>query len=478
MPSCYELNARKEARLSTSYFILGLKMRNRLSYLAAALMVTFTFHQQAYSDTLKDAMAAAYLGNPTLQAQRAALRALDETINQAKSGWRPSIVGSGRYGYKNSETIATFASSGNTNPRSLSLEVRQPVFNSMKTVNSTNEAQNRVNAGRAQLINTEQRILLDAVTAYMGVMRDIAVLELTINNVAVLKRQLEASEDRFRVGEITRTDVAQSKARLSRSISEKILSEAALSASRAAFKKTVGMSPANLEEPVNLPAMPASEEAAYDMARQFNPELLAAMFTEKAARYNVKKQYGGLGPTVEIVGRLSKSWENFSTTDRSTVKEVLAQMTLPLYQSGAVSSNIRQSRQVENQRRLETVSVERAVEEQVRNAWENYREATARIVSSEDQVTANDIALEGVRQESEVGSRTTLDVLDAEQELLDSRVSLVRAQRDQHVAAYTLLMVIGKLTAQEMALDVAQYDPSRNRDNVENKFFGWGIGED
>jgi len=435
-------------------------------------------HQAAGAETLKDAMSAAYLNNPALQAQRASLRAFDETISQAKSGWRPSVVGSGRYGYKNTDSVATFASSGNTNPRSLSLEVRQPVFKSMQTVNSTSEARNRVNAAQEQLVSMEQRILLDSVTAYMGVLRDLAVLELTINNVAVLKRQLEASEDRFRVGEITRTDVAQSKARLSRSISEKILSEASLNASRAAFKKTVGISPANLVQPANLPAMPASEEAALEMARKFNPELLAAIYTEKAARYNVKKQYGGLGPSVNVVARLSKSWENFSTTDTSTTKEILAEMTLPLYQSGAVSSNIRQSRQVENQRRLEAVSVERDVVEQVRNAWENYREATARIASSEDQVTANDIALEGVRQEAEVGSRTTLDVLDAEQELLDSRVSLVRAQRDQHVAAYSLLAVIGKMTAAELQLDVARYDPERHRDNVENKFFGWGIDKD
>ncbi len=447
------------------------KILPKIIFLAAIL----TLHQPARADTINDAMAAAYLNNPALQAQRASLRALDESINQAKSGWRPSIVGSGRYGYKNSQTFGTFASSGNTNPRSLSLEVKQPVFRSMQTVNSTGEARNQVNAARQLLVSMEQKILLDSVTAYMGVLRDVAVLELTINNVSVLKRQLEASEDRFRVGEITRTDVAQSKARLSRSISEKILSEASLSTSRAAYKKTVGISAAGLVQPPGLPAMPASEEAALDIAKRKNPELLAAVYTEKAARYNVKKQYGGLGPTVDVVARLTKSWENFSTFDTATTKEVLAQMSMPLYQSGSVSSRIRQSRQTENQRRMEVVAAERNVVEQVRNAWENYREATARIVSSEDQVTANDIALEGVRQESEVGSRTTLDVLDAEQELLDSRVSLVRAQRDQYVAAYALLSVIGKLTAEALQLDVSHYNPDRNTSDVENRFFGWGI---
>lgn len=453
-------------------------MKKERFFTLLPVLMTLSLPQLSQAETLQEAMAAAYLNNPTLQAQRASLRALDETISQAKSGWRPSIVGTGRYGYKNSETVATFASSGDTNPRSMSLEVRQPVFRSMQTVNSTSEARNQVNSAREQLMTVEQQIFLDSVTAYMGVLRDLAVLELTINNVTVLKRQLEASEDRFRVGEITRTDVAQSKARLSRAISEKIRSEATLTASRAAYRKTVGLTPAGLKWPMSLPPMPASEEAALATAQRSNPRLLAAQYTEKAARYNVKKQYGGMGPTVDVVARVTKSWENFSATDNSTTREVLAQLTVPLYQSGSVSSRIRQSRQIENQRRLEALAVEREVIEVVRNAWEGFREATARIASSEDQVTANDIALEGVRQESEVGSRTTLDVLDAEQELLDSRVSLVRAQRDQSVAAYTLLASIGKLTAEDLQLDVARYDPNRNTENVENRFFGWGIDQE
>jgi len=449
-------------------------MRKKIYLRSFPFIAMLSLSQFTQADTLKSAMSEAYLNNPVLQAQRASLRAVDETINQAKSGWRPSIAGSARYGYRNSQTVATFARSGNTKPRSLSVEVTQPLFRSMQTVNSTSEARNQVNAAREQLVSVEQQVLLDTVKAYMGVLRDVAVLELTINNVNVLRRQLEASEDRFRVGEITRTDVAQSKARLSRSLSEKIRAEATLTASRAAYRKTVGSVPTGIEQPISLPPMPASEEAALDMAKRNNPKLLAALYTEKAAGYNIKKQYGNLGPSIDMVARLSKNWESFSPTDSSTTKEIMAQMTIPLYQSGAVSSNIRRSRQIENQRRLEANSIEREVVEQVRNAWEGYREATARIGSTEDQVTANDIALEGVRQESDVGSRTTLDVLDAEQELLDSRVSLVRAQRDQQVAAYLLLSVIGKLTAEEMQLDVERYDPSKNTQNVENKFFGWG----
>jgi len=446
-------------------------MKTKLFVGALATMISC---QPLQAESLKDAMAAAYLNNPALLAQRASLRAVDETINQAKAGWRPSLTASGKYGYKNNDSNFSFSTSRNTKPRNWGIELKQPVFQSMQTVNGTSEALNKVNAARQQLVVEEERILLDSVTAYMGVLRDMAVLNLTISNVNVLKRQLEASEDRFRVGEITRTDVAQAKARLSRAISERIKSEAALTASRAAYQKTVGNAPADIKKPVSLPPMPASEEAAMEIARRNNPRLLAAQYVEKAARYNVKKQFGGLGPSVDVIARINKSWENFSSTDVSVTKEILAQMTIPLYQSGAASSRIRQSRQIENQRRLEAVSVERDIVELVRNAWEGYREATARIASSEDQVTANDIALEGVRQESEVGSRTTLDVLNAEQELLDSRVSLVRAERDQYVAAYNLLAVIGKLTAEELQLDVTRYDPARHTKEVENKFFGWG----
>ncbi|PHZ83735.1 TolC family outer membrane protein [Paremcibacter congregatus] len=453
-------------------------MKTKLYLSLLPIVTSLALPGGAQGETLKEAMAKAYLNNPTLLAERASLRAVDETINQAKAGWRPSVAATGNYGYRNTKSQQTFSTSGDTNPRSLGLEVRQSVFSSMKTVNGTSEARNQVRAAREQLTSVEQQVLLDSVTAYMNVLTDMSVLQLTQNNVAVLQRQLEASEDRFRVGEITRTDVAQSKARLSRAVSEEIRAEAALSASRAAYRKTVGGMPANLRIPEGLPAMPASEEAALAFAMENNPQLLGARYTEKAARYNVKKQYGGLGPSVDIVARYSKSWENFSTTDTSTTKEVLAQMTMPLYQSGAVSSQIRQSRQIENQRRLQALSAERIVAELIRNSWEGYREATARISASEDQVTANDIALEGVRQEAEVGSRTTLNVLDAEQELLDSQVSLVRARRDQFIAAYVLLSSMGKLTADNLDLNIATYNPEDHTDKVENKFFGWGIDKD
>lgn len=444
-------------------------------YVLGAVVIGLSLSTSARAETLKDALTTTYMNNPVLEAQRASLRATDETLNQAKAGWRPSVTASGTAGYKNSETIATFNTSGTTHPKNLRLELQQPLFNGFQTVNGTSEARMQINAARANLRNAEQQVMLQAVTAYMDVIRDVAVLELTANNVMVLRRQLQASEDRFRVGEITRTDVAQSKARLSRAVSEKFSGEATLTSSRSAYQKTVGNAPATLKKPDHLPALPASNEAALSMSIEFNPVLTAARFTQKAAHSNIKKQKGILLPSVNLVARYSKGWQNFSTTDRSTNKEVMAQFSMPLYQSGLNSSRIRQARQIENQRRLEAIAAERLVVEQVRNAWESYREATARITSSQDQVDANGIALEGVRQEAEVGSRTTLDVLDAEQELLDARVSLVRSERDQYVSAYGLLAAIGKLTVTELELDLQQYDPSAHTSDVENQMYGWGI---
>jgi len=197
-------------------------MKKTLYLTAVFIFAALTFQQITTAETLKGAMGTAYLNNPTLQAQRASLRAVDETINQAKAGWRPSVTATGNYGYKRNISNFSFSTSKNTTPRSWGLEVRQPIFKSLQTVHGTSEARNQVKAAREQLTSVEQQVFLDSVTAYMGVLRDIEVLKLTRNNVMVLKRQLEASEDRFRVGEITRTDVAQSKARLSRSISEKI----------------------------------------------------------------------------------------------------------------------------------------------------------------------------------------------------------------------------------------------------------------
>lgn len=435
------------------------------------------------AETLEEALAAAYANNPALEAAQAGLRATDENVAQAKGGWRPTIEASGSIGRTQSQQTTSFGGVPTVRDDAFtakngSVSLVQPVFRGFKTVNSVNAAGAEVYAGREQLRSTEQQVLLEAVTAYMDVKRDEAVLELNRNNVQVLQRQLEASQDRFRVGEITRTDVAQSEARLSRANSDRIRAEAALIASRAAYHRVVGAAPGTLEQPTKLPPLPASEEEAMAIAMSESPILRTAQFLARAAEYKVKVATGDLLPRVDLRAEYSRGWDTSTFISDSEQKQIMAQLTVPLYQAGVADSVVRQSRQIRRQRTLEVMDAERLVQQTVRNAWESLREAQSRIRADEEQVKANAIALEGVRQEADVGARTTLDVLDAEQEYLDSQVALVTSQRDEVVAAYNLLAAIGRLTARDLGLPVDYYDPEEHYERVENKFFGWTIEDE
>ncbi|MBT7581480.1 MAG: TolC family protein, partial [Kordiimonadaceae bacterium] len=278
----------------------------------------------AKADNLKDALTTAYINNPSLGAARASQRATDETVNQATGGWRPQIIGSGSMARTDgSRTGVGFLPSQQiTKPKSIGISIEQPVFRSFQTVNGTREARAQATAGRAQLENVEQQVFMATVQAYSDVIRDEAFLEFTTTNVVALQRQLQASEDRFEVGEITRTDVAQSKARLSRAQSEKILSEATLTASRAAYQRAVGNEPGTLERDITLPPLPASEEAAYDIASRNHPVIVGAKASESAANFAVKKQYGGLGPSINVGASYTKSWDSFLAGDTNTAKTV------------------------------------------------------------------------------------------------------------------------------------------------------------
>ena len=431
-----------------------------------------TFFAQA--EDLKEAMTTAYVNNPSLGAARASQRVTDETVNQATSGWRPTIMGSGSWSRQDNQRAGSFLNAAVTKPKSLGISIEQPVFRSFQTVNGTREARKLAEAGRAQLMNTEQQIFIATVTSYSDVIRDEAFLEFTTNNVIALQRQLQASEDRFEVGEITRTDVAQSRARLSRAQSEKINAEAILTASRAAYRRVVGNEPGTLEREIVIPGLPASEEAAYELAARNHPVILAANASESAANYAVKKQYGGLGPSITVGASYQRSWDSFLPGDKTTAKTIQANLTVPIYQAGVQASVVRQAKQRRSQFRMEAIAAEREIQELVRNAWESYREASARITSTLVQLEANEIALEGVRQEADVGSRTILDVLDAEQELLDARVNNARAVRDRTVSAFNLLATTGQLNAKELGLDVAIYDAKGKSEDSEWKIYGFG----
>lgn len=429
----------------------------------------------ASADTLQDALIAAYGTNPQLGAERARLRAIDENVSIARSGWRPTVTMSGSYGYQHTRAIIGFAPGiTQSHPASGNVTATQPIFDGLRTPYSVLQAKAQVQAGRASLDSVEQDVLLAVVTAYVDVQRDQAVVDLNRSNVDVLKRELEATNDRFNVGELTRTDVAQAQARLGGSTSALIQAEANLTNSIAAYERTVGQKPGTLEPPPPLPALPSSEDEALGVALKENPTLIAARENQSASRYGVVVAKGALLPSIDVRGRLSHDEETLTPLSQTDSKSVVAEVTVPIYQAGAEWARVRQAKQTNSENLMQIANTERQVREGVSNSWEQLRAARAQITSDEEQVHANEIAYEGVRQEAQVGSRTTLDVLNAEQELLNSRVSLVTSQRNEYVAGFQLLSSIGRLSAQELGLQVKPYDPKTYYRKVSHKFIGWG----
>ncbi|MFQ5785349.1 MAG: TolC family outer membrane protein [Alphaproteobacteria bacterium] len=436
-----------------------------------------TTGSSAKSETLEEALVGAYAGNPTLLAERAALRATDEEVPQALSGWRPTVTVNADAGRSRVNTQTSFFTSAqNRKPITSSLDLTQPLFRGLRTVSSVARAENLVLSDRARLAETEQQVLLDTVTAYMDVHRDGAVLDLATNNEQRLRRQLEAARDRFEVGEVTRTDVAQAEARLSNAVADRVRAEGDLIASRAAYLNAVGTLPGKLTRPEPAGGLPASEDEARAAAVKANPAILRAQYAERAAIYDVRIATGELLPEVNLVGQLGYSEDGGSRNSRTKQASIAARLTVPLYQSGAEYAAVRAARQVAAQRRIEVDENRRTVIEDVTRAWQDLQTARARITSFEDSVRANEIALEGVEQEAAVGSRTTLDVLDAEQELFTSKVDLVRAQRDEVVASFALRAAIGALTAASIGLDVEVYNPRAHYDAVRDKLWGFHGG--
>lgn len=445
--------------------------------LCAALPVALIFAVPASADTLTGALSSAYTGNPTLRAERARQRATDEGVAQALSGWRPTVTTSGDYGHTRGTTRPR-TGLDKRDPHGYSVTLSQPVFNGLKTVYGTRQADAGVLAGRATLKNVEQTVLLDAVTAYMDVVRDQAVVNLRIKNVSVLSEQLRASQARFRVGEITRTDVAQSEARRGGALSNLAQARATLAASRARYRQIIGNAPGTLRYPKGYRGpLPKSLKQAIAIARERNPALRTAEFNEQASRYAVDVARGDLLPEVSLEATFSERFEPSTSVNRSETTTVLGRLTVPLYQGGAVYSRVREAKQVNSQRRLQIAEADRLVFANVVSSWEQLRASRELIRSARSQVAANQLALKGVRQEALVGSRTTLDVLDAEQELLDSQVSLVGSRRDEVVASFQLLSAIGKLTARDLKLPVQYYDPVPHYEETRGKWIGLGTSE-
>ncbi len=426
----------------------------------------------ATAQTLEEALVQTYQTNPTLSAARAQLRATNERVPQALSGWRPSVEATGSTGKAIDDDVRPTRGDEGRTPASADLTVTQPLYRGGSTVAGTERAENEVLAQRARLASTEQDVLLNAITAYADVWRDQSVLQLNLNNEQVLRRQLEATQDRFDVGELTRTDVAQSESRLSSATADRIGAQGNLSSSRATFENVIGIFPAELEQPPVPGGLPEDQQTIVDLAESANPSVLATSFDELAALRSVREVAGELLPSLELQGSVGYQHERTSRTSEGSSAEILAVVRVPLYQQGSVSSRVREAKQVASQRRLLVREAIRQARDDAISAWELLLTARAQIAALQESVRANEIALEGVRQENAVGARTVLDVLDAEQELLDAQVSLVSAQRDEVVASFSVLSAIGRMTAADLRLATAVYDPQQDYRAVREKWFG------
>lgn len=447
---------------------------------SVAMLALTAGSASAELDKMRDAFAKAYVTNPTLEAQRARLRSVDENVNQAVARSRPTVTfrasaGGGLFATNTPATNGTNESV--RTPASADIQVTQPIYRGGTNPAAVSQAENEVLAARAALLNTEQQIFLQVGTAYMNVVRDQAVVELNKNNEAVLQRQLQATRDRFQVGEVTRTDVSQAEARLSSAVADRRQAEGNLASSRAAFEEAVGEPPGFLEQPSAFTGLPANRAQAIEMGAINNPQVIQATFNHLAAAKNVRSVYGELLPRADLIGRAGYNYENSGRDAKTANAEALVQLTVPLYQGGSVRSRVRQAKQVASQRLIEIEQARRAAIQGATTGWEQLVATRARMNALRSEVRAQEIALEGVKQEALVGTRTVLDELNAEQELLDARVGLVEAQRDEVIAALTLGVAVGLLSAQPLNLDVPYYDVRTHYEAVRGTWLGIDVNE-
>lgn len=456
--------------------------RKRFGYSLAAVLASLMgagYLAPASAQTMDAALARAYNGNPTLNSQRAQVRVTNENVPQALSGYRPQITASADIGAEITNThtpIVGGVSSRNTTrtaPRGAGLEITQNLFNGGGTASSVSAAESQVLGARATLQNTEQNVLLDAATSYMNVLRDTAILNLNRNNVEVLEEQLRQTRDRFQVGEVTRTDVAQAEARLSSAQSQAILAESNLKTSIARYRQNVGAEPKSLApgRPVeNL--LPKNLDVALRGALTQHPAIIAALHGVDTAELQVKVAESDLYPSLDVIGSVSRRYDSQTGGDKINNAAVVGRLTIPIYEGGLVYSRTRQAKETAGQRRIDVDTQRDTVRAAVVSAWGALDAAKAQIIAAQAQVQAAETALAGVREEAKVGQRTTLDVLNAQQELVSARSSLVTAQRDRVVASYSVLSAVGKLSATTLKLKAEVYDARRHYDQVRDLWWG------
>jgi TolC family type I secretion outer membrane protein len=449
------------------------------SVAACLLAVGFATASSASAQSLIEALSSAYNSNPDLLAGRAVLRQTDETLAQAVANWRPKVTLSVEYNKIQADSIPIRVTNSAylLNGRTALPQATQPLFRGGKTVADTKAAQANIQAQRAILSNTEQTILLNSVQAYADLLQDVGIVDARRNNVRVLVEQLDATRERFRVGELTITDVSQAEARLEQAKADLVQAQAQVRIDEAAFQRQIGMKPGKLADLPLIGALPATEEECVSLAMDNSPAAVSAQYRIKAAGYGVNSAVANLLPQVNLIGFVQQQYDVQVPGDQYYQYGIRLQATVPIYQNGSEWSAIRQAKQLVGQRRNELDSARRQAAETVIRAWRNLDSARSRVLSFEAQVRANEVALNGVRQEALVGSRTTLDVLNAEQELLNSQVNLLQARHDTQVSYYGVLSGIGRLTARSLGLPVEYYDEEKYYKEVGSRWIGDGSSD-
>lgn len=444
--------------------------------LAAAAPLGAVAVSDAQADTLPQALTSAYQSNPTLQAARAQARSADEGMVQARSGFLPRVTANGSYTDRTVKTRTEVApgtvvgSKTSLEPSAYGVQAVQPVFTGGRLIAQTRQAAASIELNQAALRATEQGVLLQAIAAYVDVRRDEESVRIQTNNAEVLSRQLQAARDRFQVGEITRTDVAQAEARLAGAEAGLAAARSTLEASRAAYAAIIGKAPETLEAPPPAPTLPETLDAAREEAIAANPQLQRLMQAEKIAREQVRVQVSTLLPQVSVVGSYQRQNDSIARGVEQDVNAATAQVSIPLFEAGFGRSTVRQAKQDLQQARAQTEAVRRQVISDVTAAWNDVQATKRVITASREQERAAALALEGTEQELQVGLRTTLDVLDAQQEVLNAQLAVARAERDAYVAAHALLQAMGKLDPQVVGVNGPLYDADKHRRSVLYRF--------
>ena len=458
----------------------GLRGHTACASVLAAVALTMPFAASAArADTLANALATAYRYNPQIDAERARLRATDEGVAQAMSSFRPDFTATVDVGVQSSNTNPASAADGRSRPRGYQLNFVQPLFTGFQATNAVNEAEANVRAAQQTLRSVEQTVLQAVVTAYMDVVRDTALLRLRENNLDFLSKELRATQDRFEVGEVTRTDVAQARARRSAAVSDISLAKANLKSSRARFERLVGRTPGRLMPPP-LPkhVLPKSLHKAIAISLQQNPTVVSALYQEQSAKFAVDRVTGELSPTVQLEAAYQKRRDPNPITELTETGSVTARMQIPFYRGGDTHARIRQAKHTHVSRIQEIEQARTEAREQTTSAWSLFRASQDQLKSDQAQVDAQRIALQGVQEEERVGQRTLLDVLDAQQELLNAQVTLTSTRRDIVVNAYAVLSAIGRLDGDQYGVASTVYDPDVHYHEVRRKWFGISITRD